>query len=794
MNVQELSIPVVKAVGVGRQQGIVVICVAEALRAEVPRRTGLAQLDAGELPPNLAKQKWDVSFRYAALPFDLALSTEKVQPRIRVEELIEAYLEPEQITLDLFARYHIERAGVFQLELDIPAGFDVRQVRGQAVAEVQAATVDSYQLQGENKTRLVVNLTGKALGKVGLFVELQRRLDDPNLLGPTGNCSEIPMPLPHVAAVGVEHSTGRLVVFAPESLRLHPGRQVGLRDMAIPEAYHGTESMRGGRFRTSREAFAFAYSQQPIELLLTAERRKPYVTVRQLLVTRVEAGVVKYEATFFYDIRYSGVKSLRLDVPQNLVADIRNETTTLREKSIDPPPADVAAGYVAWSLDGETELLGQLQLRLTWEASMGELQVGQPLELAIPRLAPENVDRASGQLVITKAESLDIHTTREPAGLRPIDPQHDLMPGVSVPDAARAFEFQDQWALSITATRYQLEEVQRTSIERAVVRMVVVRSGQISVQALYRIRSVRQRLAIRLPSGFRLDTQPLSIDGKSVALERGDQHELFAPLVGQNPDQPFLLELRYTVPGDQRRLDPPEFLDDPAVQQVFLCVYLPQERALLGRSGPWTDEFTWKWDWPATRRAVPRRRDSELIDELLQGLSLNDNPTRTFPVDGTRYVYSALRPAAPPQGSLRMRACSEFWLHLGVIALIAAFGVGLTGRALSSRLTGLMLLVIALVLAGVFMPTLAQQIADNTFVVAVLLVCLVWIVQGTRKLATHALAVQVTADNATADVPPAETASANVASTDALTGGAAPPTGTDTSAQHPFDEGDTNHG
>jgi len=57
---------------------------------------------------------------------------------------------------------------------------------------------------------------------------------------------------------------------------------------------------------------------------------------------------------------------------------------------------------------------------------------------------------------------------------------------------ARAFEFHEDWSLTVTATRYEMEEVKRTSIDRAVVRMVVTRSNETSVQALYRMRSARQ--------------------------------------------------------------------------------------------------------------------------------------------------------------------------------------------------------------------------------------------------------------------------------------------------------------
>ena len=65
---------------------------------------------------------------------------------------------------------------------------------------------------------------------------------------------------------------------------------------------------------------AYAYAEPPVELTLAAERRKPQVTVRQLMVARIEDGVVKYQFTLFYNVLYSGVKSLRLDVPKEVAA------------------------------------------------------------------------------------------------------------------------------------------------------------------------------------------------------------------------------------------------------------------------------------------------------------------------------------------------------------------------------------------------------------------------------------------------------------------------------------------
>jgi hypothetical protein len=723
----ELVVPVIKALNVGRQQGVVVVAVAPSLRAESVRRAGLLQTDAAELPPSLAGGSWAFAYRYAALPFDLALSVEKIQPRIVVDSLVEAWLEPEQLTIDQFAAYTIERAGVFRLELDVPAGFEVRQVVGHAGAGCEPVQVDGFQLEGENKTRLVVNLGRKALGHVGLAVELHRRLEEADLLTPTGNSAAVPVPVPRIAPEGIERATGRVIVYAPESLRVNPTKTEGLRSISFQEALSGMSTARPTPPGGARAVLAFAFAQEAATLDLAAERRRPQVTARQLLTARIEAGVARYEATFFYDIRYSGVKSLRIDIPADLAGEIRNDTTGVQEKVIDPAPADLPEGYVAWSLTGETEFNGQTELHFSWERPIDNLELGKSVDLPIPRLRPASVDRAWGQIVLAKAETIDVHEAGEPTGLRPIDPQHDLMPGASVADAARAFEFHEDWTLSITATLYKLEEVKRTSIERAVVRMVVTRGDVTPVQALYRMRSAQQRLAVRLPAGVQFDTQPLRINGQPVALERGDQDDFFVPLTGRGPDESFLLELRYTTPSGGTRLEHPEFPSDPAVQKVYVCAYLPEELALLGSRGPWTDELTWRPIDGWSNQLFPLRTDSELVAWVSEGVPLTGSPMERFPTDGRLYTFSTVQPPPLPDGALRLSTMNHKALAALTFGAVLIGGVLLLGVGLGGRVAAVGTLVVALVLVGVFLPTFSLQIINGLLAAALLLVLVVWI-------------------------------------------------------------------
>lgn len=740
---QDVAVPVIKALGVGRQQGVVVVQVAPALRAEVTRRTGLLQVDPAELPPAVAGGKWDFAYRYAALPFDLALAVERVEPRITVDMLVEATIEPELVTLNTLALFNIERAGLFRLELDIPAGYEVRQVTGRAIAGAQAAVIDTHHLDGANKGRLVVNLSRKALGKTGLDVELVKRLSEPDLLSPTGKSATVTLPLPRAAsAAGIERQSGRLVVYAPESLRVNPGESTGLRGVSINEALEGIEAPQRSRGGGARPTLAFTFTQEPASLALAAERRKPQVNVRQLLLAQVEPGEVTYTATFNYEVLYSGVKSVRIDLPAALAGEFRNRTPSVRERLIEPAPADLAPGDVAWSFTGDSEFLGNRTVTLTLHRKIEKLDIGTPVDLKVPVLRPREVDRAWGQVVLTKAETIDVQPAGEPVGVRPIDPQRDVL-GDRIADAARAFEFHDDWSLVIAATRYKLEDVKRTSIEEGVVRGVMTRGGEMTVHAAMRVRSVRQGLNVKLPAGVEFDTpHPLRLNGKAVSLGQGDTGGIYViPLAGQRADEPFLLELRYTV-HNARDFEPPSFPEAPAAQRLALVAYLPQERALVGYRGPWASAIDWRapgllaflaggspsnapsfWRWKPSGPS-----DAGLLASVHQGipnLGPVDDDLRT---DGLRYVFTTPRPLPAPDGNLHLVTWDEATLSALVSGLVLLGGLVLLRYSPAARVLAAGALVVTVVLVGVFLPTFALQALDGVFLASTLAVAVIWLV------------------------------------------------------------------
>ena len=744
-----IKVAQIKANDVSRNSGIVLVNLSSGLRAEPQQKTGLSQMDVAELPGPLQKQKWEFAYRYASLPFALTLNVQKIQPLINVDQLVEVSLAPEKLRVEVSAIYDIQRAGVFQLDLIIPKDFDIREIRPLARKGLSNVPVDTFYRDPKNESRVLVTLGKKAIGKFGLQISLDQELNDANLLSPTDVASKIGFAIPKIAIDGVEYSKGNVIVYAPESLQVNAADTKGLRNESFQNALAGHACVIDVSGKRRILAFSFSHTDASIEL--EAKRRRPQVTVQQVVVVSVQSGVVKYDAKLFYEVLYSGVKSLRLDVPTELVSELRNRSTNILKSPIDPQPDDVAEGYTAWELTGDNEFFGKHQVRFTWEEKIADLPLGESVDVEVGRLVPANIDRGSGQIVLAKSETIDVRPKSDASGLRPIDPQTDLAQGVKVDNAAMALEFVDDWALRLTATRFELQELKRTSISRAVVRAVALRQNELSVQCLYQMRSVGQRISIQMPAGFdattSFDDQPIRVNGKRVTPERGGQDLIYVPLTGLNSDEPFLLEMRYTVAGDPDNIELPTFKDEPAVQKVYLCVYLPFERALWHKSGAWTDEAVDEHTMsiaglmssynPNSKASRMFRRRSENVDDYLrwvrEGVKMDSSANQKFEVDGRPYVFSALRPDPAPQGALHLRTINMTFLNVLVFGLMALLGVVLLRARLTTQLAGALLVVAALVFVGVLFPLVTEHLFSETLLMTAWVVGLAWLASNALR-------------------------------------------------------------
>jgi hypothetical protein len=96
------------------------------------------------------------------------------------------------------------------------------------------------------------------------------------------------------------------------------------------------------------------------------------------------------------------------------------------------------------------------------------------------------------------------------------------------------------------------------------------------------------------------------------------------------------------------------------------------------------------------------------------------------------YLFSALRPVAPKEGALELSMLKANWLHGLVFAVVVLGGVLLWPARTATRSMAVGTLVVALLLCGVFAPTLSHQVLDSVLAAAIAVVVVIWIVGYVR--------------------------------------------------------------
>ena len=736
-----VEIPRIVAVGVARQQGVLVVQASEEILTDPQRTTGLIQMDDSELPQPLRGTKWNHAYRVSSSNYGLALSMAKILPRITASSRVQLQITGDNrldMVYTMRVQYQIERAGVFQLTCDIPEGWTVSSVRGipgNGMSGMNPIEIESHNIDKsdqESMQRLTVNLARKAVGNIGLSVLLSKTLRDTNLSSPEGKPLEFTLIPPVVAKDSIANGEMRFLVSTSENLQVLSNRPVGLQ--AVPAELLQRE---GGYVDYGGTHLAFVGGEEPASIELKIQQRKPQVTIRQVLQTHVETGVVKYTARFYYTVLYSGVKSLRIDIPETIAGKIRNPARTVRDAKMETQPEDVEEGYIAYQYEKDGDWFGSGMFELTWEEEIKRLEVGIGVPVSVPRLIPRNTDRSFGQILLSHAETISLRESEEPRGLRAIDPQNEVPPQDRVAAAATAMEFFEDWQLDLIATRFQNEEVKRASIEEGLLQVVSVRSSEnLTARAVYRIRSVKQRIGVTLPDGAVVNE--VRINGRLVALEsdreqadNGKSRLYLIPLNSVTPDTPFLLELRYMYPGTVASISVPAFPGEsldaagsiPAVQNMSLIVYVPDDSVVVHYKGAWTPHFRYRAVLPVTRV-----ENHPGIDTIIQNIT-QGRPPGNFSVAGNPYLFTTLQPGAGPKDVLRLITMKEKTLRGTVYGFLIIAALALAPFPWKIRLPIVILLAMLLLLGGIYCTITKMYLSQQkVFANMLWLIVLFWVV------------------------------------------------------------------
>ena len=193
-----------------------------------------------------------------------------------------------------------------------------------------------------------------------------------------------------------------------------------------------------------------------------------------------------------------------------------------------------------------------------------------------------------------------------------------------------------------------------------------------------------------------------------------------------------MLEIRYTLNKGGRTLTLPEFLDDPAVQEVYLCAFVPPTRDVVGTGGSWAEDFQWRLGNQDRWTPFNSTSHEKKVEWVCEGNGTALDAAKTFAVDGTPLIFSTLRPTA--QNNVRLWTVDHQALGAWIFGAVLLGGVLLVPVRLGHRLLAVAGLAVALVTLGVFWPTLSLHVLGGPLMAAAAIVLLVWVAVGLVRL------------------------------------------------------------
>ncbi len=634
----------------------------------VVRESGqLSVKSTGQLAINIITQERVVrtaqsansyAWRYYGSNMNVTVAAEPIQPRVTAQQFARYIItDDNELRLNSTFSYQIERAGVFELVMSVPAGLQVDSVQGPHVADFNV----SHQ-------QLTVTLSDRKLGQLSFVVNAHQDFSAANAAATA---------LPFLVAKNVVRESGTAVIEAPayvevitdeESVQgLFPDNIGPARQQATP---------------TRRVASTWSWNRAPVAMSVRLQRKPTRLTARTDTSVDVQPKLITVATRVEFTVENAGIDTFRIAVPEPFADSVRfnSAQAPIKQQTREEEAVD---GWVAWTIVLQQKVQGQLRLSAEYDitpsaddadadadadaadagAAPGSIRTQiRPLQVrkAGPDASIEPV-QVSGEVVITKDASLSVSATADGSDIEVIDVRElTHLP----PQGARAFRFFRQDAIiHVNAVKYQIQPVVETVVARAGVEIVLAHDSMATYLCRYVIHSSeRQRLRVDLPAdaelldqmvgGVRISLTP--IDG---GIARDGWQSFYAnigtALSGSHDNTSFTLTLHFRAPvtprgsepfaeyrGNQQLRLPRVGGDSKSVvtQELKVAVWVPTDYALVGHPQKFVREYEsfFATAWPVR---LVRKSGHEDLDQWLgdKNAGLVD-----FPREGHSYVYSSL--------------------------------------------------------------------------------------------------------------------------------------------------------
>lgn len=474
--------------GVQRETGTLHLA-TEDLRVRLGTAVGLRQINAPA--PHLA------AYRFHARPARIDVQLERLTPEIHAATHTRIDLQDTRVVARHSLHLDVRQAGLYALQLLIPTGFTVTDVR--------APGLDGWSVSADT---LHLPFSERVLGPRTLEVDLERPLATDHT-----TVELHPLRLPAATRESFE-----LTLTSAPGLRLRTSSRQGI--VEIPS-------------NTPDERLAFRAESSDWQLTLNLERPEARLVAEAFHLLTIGDGFVSGSVTLRFGIFQQGLQQFRLRLP----AHWRNvEFTGPQVRRRDRQDQ-------VWTVGLQDKAWGAYTLVISFD---------HPIDPQLAQLPVESVEvldaeRQTTFFAITSAASLEVTAEAVPPQLRPIDPtelpsaDRDLI-ARPVLLAYRASERPSP--LTLLLTRHQEIPILDAVADRTQLVTVLTQAGEALTQAGFLVKNNdRQFQRFQLPPGAEL--WGAYVNGEPVKAER-DGDWLLVSLPRQlNRDQAFAVDLKY---------------------------------------------------------------------------------------------------------------------------------------------------------------------------------------------------------------------------------------------------------
>ena len=586
---QTVKLPVVQAEGVERQSGSVTVSADGELLVEATDLQGLtqqAQAAAKGAPAGNVG-----SYRYLRLPIAGVLKVSQAKPQVEVASRTLFTVDTEQAMLNATFNYTVKKAGIFDVEIELPDGFPNAEAKGDVVA---SSTVTKG---ADNKAVLMVKFKQRQAGAFSFTVT-----DEANRAKPD-DVATVPVFHPR----GVDRHDAKVAVAIHQSLKANTTDKADMRE----EDIGNFERLPIKDAARTPLTLGFRYRTQAVQALagakLAFELRKPRVSAEVLTLLDVRETLTRHSWVVNYTVEFAGVNEFSIEVPKAIADDLQIEGANIKErtKSDAKDAQGQPTGAVVWRVVLQDKVLGEQTLTFTHDAARAEQKPGAVVPVALHEVKALNVFRETGQVAVLKDGNLEF-TTTEAKGLEGIDPK-ELNAELQRDGIFLAYKYsQHPVSLSLSVSKNFYLDVPQAVVTYAVLTTVMAEDQAETTEVIYWVKNNSQQFfSVQLPVRGGKLARLLSdafVNGEpQQPSKRPDRNEVLIRLpVHQETNAEFAVRFVYEVaspnPGQKLgwrgHLDiaPPQLADVKVLQSRW-TLYLPASQRYVDFGGAMREDF-----------------------------------------------------------------------------------------------------------------------------------------------------------------------------------------------------------